>query len=64
MAAKKPAVKAVVVRQTRGIDFKCPKVLKKLRGTMTKAQFRSMIMNEKAFQLKKKQKSGSSKNED
>jgi hypothetical protein len=64
MAAKKPAVKEVVVKHTRGIDFKCPKLLKKLRSTMTKAQFRLMVLNEKAFQLKKKQKTGSAKNED
>jgi hypothetical protein len=64
MAAKKPAVKEVVVKQSRVVDFQCSKQLKLMRGSMTKEQFNIMVKNEKAYQLKKKQKTGSSKNED
>jgi hypothetical protein len=63
-APKKPAAKVVPVRVSRVVDFQCSKQLKLMRGSMTKAQFNIMLKNEKAFQLKKKQKTGSSKNED
>jgi hypothetical protein len=64
MAAKKPVVKQVLVKQSRVVDYQCSKALKLMRGSMTKAQFKIMIAGEKAFELKKKQKTGSSKNED
>lgn len=52
--------KKVVVKEEpkhkRGLDFSCSKELKLMRGSMTKQQFRTMIMNEKASQSKKKQK--------
>lgn len=56
MAAKKP-VKEVVVRVQRGIEFSCSKQLKMLRGSMTKTEFRKMILNEKQYVLGAKKRS-------
>lgn len=58
MAQPKAKQKEVIVKNKRGVDFQCSKQLKLMRGYMTKAQFSVMIMNEKAFQQKKKSKSG------
>lgn len=54
MAAKKPAVKEVVQKVNRAVEFQCSKQLKLLRGTMTKAQFKIMVENERQYQLNKK----------
>lgn len=59
MAQPKKQEKVVVVKQNRTVDFQCSKMLKLMRGYMTKAQFAIMIAGEKAFALKKKSKSGS-----
>jgi hypothetical protein len=55
---KKPAVKVQVVKNVRGLEFNCSKLLKKLRFSMSNDQFRTMILNEKSYQLKKKKSSG------
>lgn len=60
MASPKKVVKEVVQRTSRGNDFSCSKLLKKLRFSMSKEIFRVMILNEKAFVMKKKS-SGQSK---
>ena len=56
MAQNKKPVKVVEVKQKRGLEFSCSKQLKIMRGSMTKEQFRIMILNEKASQTRKKQK--------
>lgn len=54
MAIKKPIVKEI--KHVRGIEFSCPKSLKMLRGSITKQQFRILILNQKQFEAKKKSK--------
>lgn len=57
MAQNKKPVKEVEIKHKRGLDFSCSKELKLMRGSMSKEQFRTMILNEKASQSRKKQKS-------
>lgn len=57
MAQPKKPVKEVEVKNKRGLDFSCSKALKLMRGYMTQFEFKTMIMNEKASQERKKQKS-------
>lgn len=57
MAQNKKPVKEVEIKHKRGLEFACSKELKLMRGSMTKQQFRIMILNEKASQTRKKQKS-------
>lgn len=57
MAQNKKPVKEVEIKHKRGLDFSCSKELKLMRGSMSKLQFRTMILNEKASQSRKKQKS-------
>lgn len=56
MAQNKKPVKEVEIKNKRGLEFSCSKQLKIMRGTMTKEQFRTMVLNEKASQSRKKQK--------
>lgn len=56
MAQPKKPVKVVEVKHKRGLDFSCSKQLKLMRGSMSKEQFRVMILNEKSSQTRKKQK--------
>lgn len=64
MAQNKKPVKEVVVKVQRGIEFSCSKQLKLMRGSMTKEQFRQMILNEKQFVQSAKKRSSSVKVEE
>lgn len=55
MVQKKVVVKEAP-KHKRGLDFSCSKELKIMRGSMTKQQFRIMILNEKSSQAKKDKK--------
>ena len=57
MAQNKKPVKEVEIKHKRGLEFSCSKQLKLMRGSMTKEQFRTMVLNEKSSQSRKKQKS-------
>lgn len=57
MAQNKKPVKEVEIKHKHGLEFSCSKELKIMRGSMSKEQFRTMILNEKASQTRKKQKS-------
>lgn len=54
MVTKKQVVKEVKVQHVRGLEYNCPKSLKMYRGSMSKEQFRQMILNDKKAQLSKK----------
>jgi len=56
MAQNKKPVKEVEIKHKRGLEFSCSKQLKIMRSSMTKEQFRTMVLNEKASQSRKKQK--------